>query len=206
MSKIQSWEHHARVQNVTNTDLILHYMNNFNASGPFNSTGGGGPSEGLKLHLNLSSKTTTVLKNLVDANEPIYNDAQGTFDPLPNGNPLLGYGQIPAIKEFGSDGNNDVRMTIWYEIHNNSGVGAQSYRTYRRIWVGTPEYPPSVVVKKGVLYMSWNGATGITRWEILAGEDVAGKNSEVVGVVDTTGFETMFRISNGCVKVVKVAA
>jgi hypothetical protein len=87
-------------------------MNNFNIGGMFNGSASGGPSEGLELHLDLTNKTATVLKNLVDKSNIIISPSQGTFDTLPNGNTLLSYGQIPAIKEFGPEGNDDVRMTI----------------------------------------------------------------------------------------------
>lgn len=172
-------------------------MNNFNAAQPFN---GSNPSTGLSLHLDLTTNTATVLKNLIDENEipAIYNDAQGTFDPLSNGNTLLGYGQIPAIKEFGPLGNNDVRMTIWYGIHNNSGPGAQSYRIYRQEWVGTPTYDPVVVVQSGVVYMSWNGATGITSWEVFSGDDKQEQDLKSVANVTSQGFETMFKLNGSC--------
>lgn len=133
-------------------------MNNFNAAPPFNGTH---QSEGLELHLNLSTRTATVLKNLVDLNESVFNDAQGSFDPLPNGNTLLGYGQIPEMKEFGPVGDNDVRMTIRYGYNDNTGLGAQSYRIYRQEWVGTPALPPIAVVDDGVVYMSKQHFRGI---------------------------------------------
>ncbi|CZR64534.1 uncharacterized protein PAC_14432 [Phialocephala subalpina] len=198
-----AWEHHARVEKATSTDLTLHYMNNFNAAPPFN---GSNPSTGLSLHLDLTTNTASVLKNLIDPNENIYNDAQGTFDPQANSNTLLGYGQIPAMKEFGPLGNEDVRMTIWYGIHNNSGPGAQSYRIYRREWVGTPAYDPVVVVQGEMVYMSWNGATGITSWEVFAGDQEQDLKS--VGKVPNAGFETMFQLSGSCAnsKSVRVAA
>jgi len=179
-------------------------MNNFNVGGIFNGSESGGPSEGLELHLDLTNMTATVLKNLVDQNDPIINPSQGTFDPLPNGNTLIGYGQIPAIKEYGPEGNDDVRMTIWYGNHTNSGAGAQSYRTFRSVWVGTPTYPPVLVVESGVLYMSWNGATGITSWEIFAGESE--HDLKIVGMVKSMGFETMFEIPSNCGEFSRVAA
>ena len=175
-------------------------MNNFNAPGPFN---GSHQSEGLELHLNLITKTATALKNLIDLNESIYNDAMGTFNPLLNGNTLLGYGQIPTMKEFGPAGNNDVRMTIRYGIENITMAGAQTYRTYRQVWVGTPIAPPDAVVENGVLYMSWNGATGITSWEIFAGDTKYNLNA--VEKVKSAGFETMVKLC-GNETFVKVAA
>lgn len=199
----QAWEHHARAQNVTDTDLILHYMNNFNAATLFNGTH---QTTGLELHLNLVNKTATVLKNLVDPDVEIFNDQMGTFWPLPNGNTLLGYGQIPAMKEFGPVGDHEVRMTIRYGYDNNSALnfpGAASYRIYRQDWVGTPAVAPVAVEEDGVLYVSWNGATGISSWEIFAGATETDLKS--VGNVTSGGFETNFTLC-GNESFVKAAA
>lgn len=176
-------------------------MNNFNAGGGFN---GSHESEGLELHLNLVTKRVTVLKNLVDPLQHIYNDAQGTFGPLPNGNTLLGYGLIPVMKEFGPHNNSDVRMTIRYGYDNDLDIGSQSYRIYRQEWVGTPATPPIAVVEDSVVYMSWNGATGITEWEIFAGD--LENQLKLVGAVISTGFETNFTLREGGGEYVKVAA
>lgn len=61
-----------------------------------------------------------------------------------------------------------------------------------------------LVEENGVLYMSWNGVTGITSWEIFAGESE--RNLKIVGMVKSMGFETMFKIHGSCRKVLKVAA
>jgi hypothetical protein len=178
-------------------------MNNFNAATLFNGTH---QTTGLELHLNLVNKTATVLKNLVDPDVEIFNDQMGTFWPLPNGNTLLGYGQIPAMKEFGPVGDHEVRMTIRYGYDNNSALnfpGAASYRIYRQDWVGTPAVAPVAVEEDGVLYVSWNGATGISSWEIFAGATETDLKS--VGNVTSGGFETNFTLC-GNESFVKAAA
>lgn len=108
------------------------------------------------------------------------------------------------MKEYGPDGNNGVRMMIRYGFKDNSGLGAQSYRIYRQEWVGTPAVPPVAVVEDGVVYMSWNGATGITSWVILVGDDE--NDLAEVGMVDSTGFETNFTLVGDGRKFVKAVA
>ena len=51
--------------------------------------------------------------------------------------------------------------------------------------------------------MSWNGATGITSWEVFAGDNDT--DLQPVGTVKSMGFETMLQIGDSG-DVVKVAA
>ena len=64
---------------------------------------------------------------------------------------------------------------------------------FRSAWSGHPTTDPDVVVQQndeGVeyVYVSWNGATEVAQWRLIAGPTEA-EASEVT-VVDKTGFET----------------
>ncbi|KAI9835568.1 MAG: hypothetical protein M1819_002019 [Sarea resinae] len=192
---IFSWQHHPRAQNITSTSLELHYFNNANAGPPFNGTS---PTTGLELSLDLTNFTVTVIRNLSDPNDALYADTQGSFTPLSNGNVFMGYGQIPKFKEFGPDGDSDVRMTVTF-----GDTKTQSYRAYRESWNATPSAAPDVYAENATAYMSWNGATDVTSWTVYTGTD--GADLATAGSVDRSGFETSFGIAANATRV-KVAA
>ena len=54
--------------------------------------------------------------------------------------------------------------------------------------------PPVAAVHAGTVYASWNGATGIARWEALAGPDQA--HLEPVGSAAWAGLETAIPASS----------
>ena len=48
-----------------------------------------------------------------------------------------------------------------------------TYRAYLGAWAGRPATRPAVAVGGKTLYASWNGRTGIARWQFLTGADAA---------------------------------
>jgi hypothetical protein len=72
-----------------------------------------------------------------------------------------------------------------------------SYRAYRFPWVGKPTGGPSVVTTtQGTttnVYVSWNGATQVASWRLLAGSTA----DALQAVVTTTkqGFENQIAIA-----------
>lgn len=92
---------------------------------------------------------------------------QGSVQLLPDGHYVVGWGGgIPDISEFAPGGK------LLFDAHLLAKV--QSYRSYRFPWTGQPKRPPDVaaVAKKGrtIAYASWNGATEVETWELLAGD------------------------------------
>jgi hypothetical protein len=72
-----------------------------------------------------------------------------------------------------------------------------SYRAFKtRDWVGRLEYPPSVRIQSGRLYVSWNGATEVDAWEIQGLEDEDEEDDatlfESLDVIEKVGFEASF--------------
>jgi hypothetical protein len=153
---------------------------------------------GLVFSLDLHRKTSRLLKNLYDPEETLYAQSQGAFNLLPNGNGLMGYGQLPVIKEYGPRG--DVRLSIQF----GDLVGLQSsYRAFRVEWDGVPAAAPVVVAEPGRAYVSWNGATGVVAWEIYEGKNA--HSLKYTKTVKNTGFETEASLLNSTTAV-KVAA
>ena len=68
------------------------------------------------------------------------------------------------------------------------GEDADTYRAYRLIWHGKPAEPPAIAVAGGKVYVSWNGATEVKRWQVLVGN--ANDDLTVVAAAAKSGFET----------------
>ena len=133
------------------------------------------------------------------ANE-VFADSQGSYEPvLEGGNQLMGYGQLPIVREYGPavDGS-DLR---WEARFGNAGKAVQSYRAFKQVWHATPAGwdPVLVVVERvddestgcgGRAYVSWNGATEVESWNIyaLADGDI---DVVILGSVPKRGFETV---------------
>jgi hypothetical protein len=78
-------------------------------------------------------------------------------------------------------------------------VGQKSYRALRVQWKGTPRDVPAVAARPGpkagssFLFVSWNGATEVTHWQVHAGSSA--RHLRPVGVIRRTGFETAVSLS-----------
>jgi len=117
--------------------------------------------------------------------EKLISTSQGNLQALPNSNVLIGWGSQPFITEFSHDGQPLL------EAH--FPPDGESYRAFRFPWSGHPTEEPAVALEqlsdeKVKLYASWNGATEIATWEVLAGERPG--RLEPVGAVPRDGFET----------------
>ena len=72
-----------------------------------------------------------------------------------------------------------------------------SYRAYRFRWVGLPQTAPALAASgtggKSTLYVSWNGATQVAQWRVLAG--AAPTSLAPVAVASRSGFETAISVA-----------
>ncbi len=151
-------------------------------------TGGGtyvnptAPSRGLVLKLNPSAHTATVAGEYSHGS---HFDAEymGNIEPLANGNEFMGWGSAPFFTEFDASGNMllDARLP-------GSDI---SYRATLEPWVGKPDYPPAGAARKTsgriTVYASWNGATNVAYWRVVAGR---GGGQTAVASARRSGFET----------------
>lgn len=111
--------------------------------------------------------------------------SQGNAQRLPNGNVLVGWGSKPAITEYAAPGQ------VVYDARFPPKV--ESYRSFRYRWEGHPASKPAVVAKTRAgegttVWVSWNGATEVVRWQLLAGP--APDRLQPVRSVRRDGFET----------------
>jgi hypothetical protein len=111
---------------------------------------------------------------------------QGNAQTLANGNAFVGWGSEPGFSEFHEDGE------LLFDA--NFPPGVESYRAFRFPWVGEPDDDPAVAADPGPkagevsIHASWNGATEVAAWSILAGP--APESLRSLGVVPRDGFET----------------
>jgi hypothetical protein len=105
---------------------------------------------------------------------------QGNAQLLPQQHVLVNWGHEPYVTEF------DRRGRVVFDL--TYGRGADSYRAFRFGWSGRPKTRPAVAVRGRRLYVSWNGATEVAHWQVLAGP--TRKELSPFRTVRKRGFET----------------
>jgi hypothetical protein len=121
--------------------------------------------------------------------EKQHADAAGNMQVLPNGDVFVGWGRGLSISEFSKDGKLlfDCRVSPEH----------RTYRAFRFPWSGQPLDQPACVAeriseKEVELYASWNGATEVATWEVLAGPHPGLLQS--LGSIPRDGFETAMQV------------
>jgi hypothetical protein len=114
--------------------------------------------------------------------------SQGSFRSLPDGDWFAGWGDQPEYSEFSSAGK------IVYDVKFPTANGTiNSYRALEVPWTGHPTDVPAVSARRVsgdelTVAASWNGATDVAQWQVLAGPD-RGDVSPITSVA-RSGFET----------------
>jgi len=141
-------------------------------------------SRGLILNVDEQTMTATLLRQYT--HPKILTGSQGNMQLLDNGNVFIGWGEVPRVSEFERSG----RLVFDAVL----GEKYQSYRAFRLPWSGLPAEAPAIAVSRhgrGLItaYASWNGATGVSTWQLLAGAQA----SELAPVTSTRcdGFESI---------------
>lgn len=194
-------------------------------------------SKGARIEISLDDMTARLDLSLSTSNStsttttrPILSSSQGSYQTLPNGHIVLGYGFNAAMAEFSETG--ELLCSMLFQPSSRFDTGdVQSYRNLRFNWTGFPrdtkprlvgEVDGSSSSSSGdvKLYMSWNGATEVSRW-LLEGFENNNENNneeeenetterrkrpsrtnrsknsvEKISLVAKEGFETIYRISS----------
>jgi hypothetical protein len=116
---------------------------------------------------------------------------EGNAQFLPDGNVVVGWGAQPYLSEFSRSG--AVLFDAYFGHHKPPGKDADTYRAYRFAWHGHPAGRPVVVVAGDAAYASWNGATEVVRWQVLAGPSA--DSLKPVQTLAKNGFETPIRLT-----------
>jgi Arylsulfotransferase (ASST) len=168
-----AWQHHARRQ----PDGTLTVFDN-----------GASPaverlSRGLILEIDERAMTATLLRQYTHPG--ILAASQGSVQPLANGNVFVGWGEVPRVSEFHPSG----RMLFDALL----GERYQCYRAFRLPWSGRPADAPALALanrgRHVSAYASWNGATDVYAWQLLAGAHPG--RLEPVTSVRSQGFESV---------------
>ncbi|HWX87551.1 MAG TPA: arylsulfotransferase family protein, partial [Solirubrobacteraceae bacterium] len=122
-------------------------------------------SRGLVLAVNPGTRTDTVVGQYVHSG-PLSAGSQGSVQALEDGNMFIGWGAEPYFSEYTPTG------ALVFDAHLPAKT--ESYRVYRFPWSATPAGFPSIAAAAGAgetttVYASWNGATQIASWSVLAG-------------------------------------
>jgi hypothetical protein len=142
------------------------------------------PSRGELIKLDRKTRTATLVGQLLRTIGPLATGSQGNVQALPGGGSMVGWGGLPNFTEF------DAHGQIVYDAQ--LPAGENSYRIYREPWAGQPSEAPALSATTSgattTVYASWNGATTLASWQLLAGASAA--HLSVVASAPRTGFET----------------
>jgi hypothetical protein len=145
----------------------------------------------LVLRVDTSGKTATLVRSYQHPKKLLV-PFEGNSQFLQNGNVLVGWGAAPYISELDPRGR--VLFDAYYGQGKPPGKDADTYRAYRFEWHGYPIEDPVAAVRDNTLYVSWNGATEVVRWQVLAGSDP--KKLQPVKTAAKSGFETAIPVQN----------
>jgi hypothetical protein len=141
-------------------------------------------SSALVISLDYATHTATLVSRFTHPGWPILSDSQGDVQLLANGDFFVGWGRIGDASELSPSGQDAFDLQL--------AAPTNSYRDFRHPWSAQPPWPPSIgAVAAGAqtqIYASWNGATDVASWEVLAG--ASSGSLSPVGSYPDTGFET----------------
>jgi hypothetical protein len=147
-------------------------------------------SSGLLLKPDPAARTVTLVRRFANPRRALLASSQGNALSLPGGDWLLGYGGLPDFTEFDAAGHVLLDGTL--------GKGVQDFRTYLSPWSGQPTTAPALALQgsPGALTVraSWNGATAVASWQVLAGGSADAMAP--VASAPRTGFETAIPVSS----------
>jgi outer membrane protein assembly factor BamB len=140
-------------------------------------------SRGIVLELDEEEMSATLVREYTHPDK-LFADASGNMQVLPNDNVFIGWGRALVFSEFSKDG--ELLFSASFPTNG-------SYRAFRFPWSGHPSDRPVAVAERASeeevrVYASWNGATQVTTWEVLAGSSP--NQLESLGSVRWDGFET----------------
>jgi hypothetical protein len=143
-------------------------------------------SRALRIKLEVRAHRAQLTAAYTHRDPPLLAASQGNAQTLSDGSTLVGYGGSPAISEFAKDG------SLLFDAHQP--LDMSFYRAFRYRWSGRPQSPPAVLAslndtaEETIVHASWNGATDVAAWRVLAGEQPGSLSAQTT--VQDTGFES----------------
>lgn len=148
-------------------------------------------SRGILVNLNTSTMRATLLRSYTHPATRLLAAFEGSMQVLPGGRVLIGWGNLPYFSEFTANGT--------LILDGQFPAGDQSYRVLSAAWTGQPAGQPAVAARasrggSSVVYASWNGATQVSGWTVLAGSS-PNKLAQAASK-GRHGFETAITVNN----------
>jgi hypothetical protein len=183
------WQHDVRLQDPTTVTMYDDHCCQLTGGGTYVSPTA--PSRGLVLKIDQQARTAS-LSAQYGRDGGFTSDYMGDTQPLANGNVFVGFGSEPYFAEYSHSG----KLLLQGEL-----PGANlSYRATVQQWVGLPLTSPKGAARqaggKTTVYASWNGATQLASWRVLAAAG-AGGTLTAVKTAGKSGFETAIPVGQG---------
>ncbi|KAI5465323.1 ASST-domain-containing protein [Mariannaea sp. PMI_226] len=193
------WQHDARFYH--NQSHITMFDNHGEKTGPCDAIYGC-KTRGLHLEIDTQAMTARVIQEYFHPAK-INSGAMGGMSQLDNGNFLLGWGYNPGFVEYTPDGT--VAMDVQRGVFASFQADMFAYRVDKGNWIGRPPWLPSVAIdapyrttENAIIWLSWNGATDIAQWIVLAARytNLLDSHESVIAIANRTGFETKVELGN----------
>jgi len=171
-----AWQHDARVQPDGTITMFddgsaprIHYQ-----------------SRAVRIALDTSTHSATLVRAYTHPESPLLADSQGSMQTLADQSVVIGWGAVPSVTELAKGGE------MLFDAHLPPGFSA--YRAFRFPWSGQPLWLPGVSARLTAsadsteVFASWNGATGVASWRVLAGSSSGALT--LAGTMPASGFES----------------
>jgi Arylsulfotransferase (ASST) len=154
-------------------------------------------SRALAIRVDEAARTATLLSEIRHPGR-VLAASQGNAQTLPDGSVVIGWGgRNPLFSQFDAVG----RLLFDARFRDPH---AESYRAYRLPWSARPASRPALVARaRGagmVVYASWNGATAVAAWRVVAPRGRAAP--PVLARAPRAGFETAIRVARRTPRVI----
>ncbi len=124
-------------------------------------------SRALRIALSLATHEARLAGVYTHKSPPLLAASQGNTQTLPDGSTLVGYGAVPEISEYATNG------SLLFDA--DLPLDMTFYRAFRFPWNGHPLSAPATFAslnntgEETIVHASWNGATEVAAWRVLAG-------------------------------------
>jgi Arylsulfotransferase (ASST)/Major Facilitator Superfamily len=182
------WQHDVTLQSSSEVTLFDDDCCQITGAGTYLAPAG--PSRAVVLRLNTSTRTAALAAQYqLGGAAAAY---MGSAELLPDHNVFVGWGALPYFSEYSRSGQLLLDAVL--------PAPDLSYRaTHIQRWVGLPLYPPSGAARRAngrtTVYASWNGATRVRSWRVLAGTGAG--HLSAVAVRARSGFQTAIAVKAG---------
>jgi Arylsulfotransferase (ASST) len=181
------WQHDVRLQTPTTVTLYDDHCCQLTGGGTYVSPSA--PSRGLVIDLDQQARTAKLAAQY-GRDGGFESDYMGDTQPLTNGNVFVGWGSEPYFSEYSPSG----KLLFEAELPGPN----LTYRATVNQWVGLPLSAPAGAARqsagKTTVYASWNGATELASWRVLAASAAGGGRLLAAASAPKSGFETAISV------------